>query len=149
MRARQINLKSGTATNDSAAAGDVGELLTATAAPAAVALTTATQANVTSVSLTAGDWEVSGEVNYTPAGTTSITVIGQGVSTTSATLGAQDTYSQDAFAANVPGAIVITKIAPTIRISLAATTTVYLVARATFTVAALSAGGTIRARRVR
>jgi hypothetical protein len=38
---------------------------------------------------------------------------------------------------------------PVVRLSLAATTTVYLVSRATFTVSTLKAYGTIRARRVR
>lgn len=130
--------------------GCVGEILTATAAPAAVALTTATAATVTSVALTAGDWEVSGVVNYTPAGTTSITILGRGANTTAATLGAQDTYAQFANAATVPGAVVITEMIPNQKFSFsAASTTVYLIARATFTVSTLTAGGTIRARRIR
>lgn len=129
-------------------AGCIGEILTATAAPAAVSLTTNTSADVTSVSLTAGVWDVTGVINFTPAGTTSITQIGGGVNTTSATLGAQDSYARDVYAAMVPGANVISKAVPTVRINIAETTTVYLVARATFTVSTLTAGGTIRATRV-
>ena len=134
-----------------ARSGCAGEFLTATAAPAAVALTTATQATVTSVTLTAGDWDVDGVVNYTPGATTSITIIGQGANTVAATLGAQDTYLQDANAANVPGANIITKTIQTLRITVAsgATQLVYLVARATFSVSTLTAGGTINARRWR
>lgn len=139
----------GTTTNNSAQAGSVGELLTATAAPAAVALTTTVAANATSVSLTAGDWDVSGCVNYTPGATTSISALAQGASSTTATLPAQDSYAQLALAAEVPGAVVITQPIPTQRFSLSGTTTVFLVARATFTVSTLSAGGTIRARRIR
>jgi len=140
----------GTTTNDAAVAGGIGELLSGTIATgSSVSLTTATAANVTSVSLTAGDWDVSGTVDYNPGATTSITRLAQGVSSISATLGAQDTYSQSATAANVPTAVVIALPTPVTRISLAATTTIYLVASATFTVSTLTAFGTIRARRVR
>lgn len=140
----------GTTTNDAAIAGGVGELLSGTVATgASVSLTTATAANITSVSLTAGDWDVTSVVDYNPGATTSITQLSQGVSSTTATLGAQDTFSQTSVAANVPGANVIALPTPVTRISLAATTTIYLVAKATFTVSTLTAFGTIRARRVR
>jgi hypothetical protein len=46
----------GTTTNDSATAGNIGEYVSATATSSN--LTTASIANVTSVSLTAGDWDV-------------------------------------------------------------------------------------------
>ena len=140
----------GTVTNDNAVAGRVGEeLKTVLASGSAVSLTTNTTANVTSVSLTAGDWEVSGVVDFTPGATTSLTQRTAGVSTTSATLGAQDSMSQTSVAANVPGANVISQVTPNVRISVAVTTPVYLVARALFTVSTLAAYGSIRARRVR
>ena len=140
----------GTVTNDNAVAGRVGEeLKTVLASGSAVSLTTNTTANVTSVSLTAGDWEVSGVVDFTPGATTSLTQRTAGVSTTSATLGAQDSMSQTSVAANVPGANVISQVTPNVRISVAVTTPVYLVARALFTVSTLTAYGSIRARRVR
>lgn len=139
----------GTATNDDAPAGDVGEVLSTTVAPATVSLTSTTAANVASVALTPGDWDVSGVVNYTPNAITSVTVMSQGASATTATLGAQDTYSTDANAAEIPGANVITKVIPTQRFKLASLTTVYLVALAVFTANTLTAGGTIRARRMR
>lgn len=139
----------GTFTNNNVTAGGVGEYVTGTAAPGAVSLTTATSATVTSISLSAGDWDVDGVVNYTPGATTSITIIGQGASSTAATLGAQDTYTREAYPATIPTAIVETKQIPTQRFSLASTTTIYLVAQATFTASTLTAGGTIRARRVR
>jgi hypothetical protein len=126
----------------------IGEILTATAAPAAVSLTTATAATVISVALTAGVWDVTGVVNYTPDTTTSISVTGQGINSVTNTLGAQDSYAQDANAAEVPGAIVITKIAPVVRVNISVGATYYLVARATFTISTLTAGGTIRAERV-
>lgn len=139
-----------TQTNDNAATGTIGEYVTATAAPGAVSLTTAVAANVTSISLTAGDWDVSGVVNFTPTATTSIAVLAGGPSSTTATLGAQDTFFRSSNATQVPGTtVVIAPPTPVVRFSLSGTTTVFLVTQATFTLSTLTAGGTIRARRVR
>jgi len=147
----QVPSNVGTTTNDDATAGSIGEFVTATVATgSSVSLTTATPANVISISLTAGDWDVRGVVDYTAAATTSITNQRQGVSTTSATLGAQDTFTSLSLAAQVPTAAIDSAFAtPVVRLSLAATTTVYLVTNATFTVSTLKAYGTISARRVR
>ncbi len=141
----------GTATNNNASAGDVGEVIASTIATgSSVSLSTGTPANVTSVSLTAGDWDCTGVVDYTFGGTTSYTQVAQGISTTSATLGAQDTYTQFETVAAVPTAAFDPAWAvPTVRQSLAGTTTVYLVAKGTFTVSTLKAYGTIRCRRMR
>lgn len=54
----------GTATNDSAAAGFVGEVVSSTVGMGA-SLTTATNTDFTSISLTAGDWLVWGELGVT------------------------------------------------------------------------------------
>lgn len=147
----QTNGIVGTTTNNSANAGSVGELLSATIATgSSVTLTTNTAANVTSVSLTAGDWDVSGVVDYTFAATTAFTSLIQGISTASASVGAQDTFSQLSLATNVPGGTTDSSfVTPVVRISIAGTTTVYLVTKCLFTVASLKAYGTIRARRVR
>lgn len=140
----------GTGTNDSAAAGMVGEIITSSlAAGSATALTTATPKTITSIALTPGDWDVSGVVDFLPAATTSITVLAEGASAVTNTLGADDTYASDSMAATVPGAVAQRKNIPTQRISIAANTTIYLIASATFTVAAMTGFGTIRARRVR
>lgn len=138
----------GTATNDSAAAGDIGEVITAqTLIGTPVSLTTATVADIASISLTAGDWDVNGAVDFilTGATTTDWTL---GISATTATLGAQDTYSK--------APIVLTvhtdnyaDVTPTVRISLAATTTIYLVASAAFSAGTVDAAGRITARRMR
>jgi hypothetical protein len=142
----------GTATNDSASAGQVGEIMESTVVTgSAVALTTATSANVTSISLTAGDWDVWGNVWFSPAATTSITRDGGGISTTSATMptspGAGARFL-NIHAAVVPNNVFGSTVGMT-RVSLASTTTVYLVAEATFTVSTLGAYGYIGARRVR
>lgn len=154
--AYQDQIVLGTTSNDSATVGQVGEIITSTVASgAAVALTTATPANVTSISLTAGDWDVAGLIDFLPAGTTSITQLNASVSLTTATLGTQpggsglgpDPTATVNQAANVPAGLVALDIGP-VRVSIAATTTVFLVAQGTFTVSTMSAYGTIRARRV-
>jgi hypothetical protein len=120
------------------------------ASGSAVALTSTTAANVTSISLSEGEWDVSGVVGYLPAASTSITVLNGGASTTSATVGTTGAVFNFSQAAVVPGAVGQEFSIPTSRIVVAAgsTTTVYLVARATFTISTLGAYGTIRARRV-
>lgn len=134
-----------------AVSGIVGQVVQSTlAVGSAVSLTTATAATVTSISLPAGEWYVNGQVDYRAAATTSITILTQGISTTAATLGAQDTFSRNVSTAFVPTAS--NDVGLPIRgqaLSLTATTTVYLVANATFTVNTLTAYGTIQARRVR
>ncbi len=141
----------GTNTNDSAAAGNVGEFVSGTVASgSAVGLTSATGANVTSISLTAGDWDVSGNIIFIPAATTSITALFASSSSTSATVAADYYRFDDQRAAYVPaGGGRIGSPIPTQRFSLSGTTTIYLVAQANFTVSTLSAYGFISARRVR
>jgi hypothetical protein len=144
----------GTATNNSATAGNVGEeLKTTVASGSAVSLTTATSTNLASVSLTAGDWDVFVTYIYIPGATTSITQLSQGISTTSATLpttttGAGD-YTVLSTAATVPGSNNISQTVGPFRVSLSGTTTTYAVARPTFTVSTLTVYGSIRARRIR
>lgn len=134
-----------------ASSGFVGELISSTiAVGSAIPLTSTITSDVTSISLPAGEWYVNGQVDYRAAATTSITILTQGISSTSATLGAQDTFSRNVSGAFVPTASV--DVCLPIRgqaLSLTTTTTIYLVANATFTLAALSAYGTIQARRVR
>lgn len=147
----------GTATNDNATAGRPGEFITAVVlAGSAVALTSGAAANVASISLPPGDWDVSGVIDHNIAATTSVTQISSGVSLTSATLAPQtgggglgtDPTATLSYAAMVPG-LGIVQGAPLVRISLAATTTVYLIAQDTFSLSTISAYGTLRARRMR
>ncbi len=151
----------GTNTNDSAVAGYVGEHASGSLARAsATGLTTGTAKTVTSVSLTAGDWDIGGAVAFTPAATTSVTSYEGAVSLTTNTLPATtaiavpnangELWMLQRMAAMVPGSGNDSVIAiPTHRISLSATTTVYLIASATFTVSTMSGFGGIWARRVR
>lgn len=150
--ARTNGHMNGTATNDSAAAGEVGEIISATVLiGSAVAQVSGSPANLTSISLTAGDWDVSGGVNFNPAATTSITRFGGCVETTT---GAFSSDPANCYilhgAAFVPGAsAVFGGPTPTRRISISGTTTIYLTTVSVFTTSTLGAYGTIRARRVR
>jgi hypothetical protein len=135
----------GTISGGNAAAGSVGEYLTATTS--GTSLTSAAAANCTSVSLTAGDWDVRGVVKFTPAGTTNPAGVIAGISTTSATVGTDDTTQgfNLTFATGTPIRIAT----PVVRINVSSTTTVYLVGLGIFTVSTETCDGYIRARRVR
>ncbi|MGA7675145.1 MAG: DUF2793 domain-containing protein [Rhizomicrobium sp.] len=143
----------GVTDGSSAAAGKVGEYVVSTiASGSAVSLTTATTANVTSIALTAGDWDVTGLVEFIAASATvaANAPIYAGLGSTSATL--TDTQ----YSLMRAGAMTTTSYspwnsidAPIVRLSLTATTTIYLQAQATFTAGTMTAYGTIRARRVR
>jgi hypothetical protein len=138
----------GTTTNDNANVGSVGEYITATGT--SVSLSTGVNTNITSISLTAGDWNVWGNMVFIAAGTTQPAAAGffAGVSLTSGNVDPVPSYSSltgVTFAAgNAP-----TLIAPTRRISVSATTTVFLVAQANFTVSTMTGTGILQARRVR
>lgn len=137
----------GTTTNNNANAGSVGELLTNQTA--STSLTSGTSANATSVSLTAGDWDVVGTVTFSPAGSTVVTYVVGGISTTSATLpGGNGGASFQIPGSSTAGITVINSTGP-VRISVASTTTVYLVANSIFATSTMTASGFIRARRVR
>jgi len=135
----------GTATNDSAQAGSIGEYISS--AVGAAGITSGTPSNVTSISLTAGDWDVGGSVRFTPAAGATPSSIAAGINTTSATLGGAGTTTQ--FVGTMAAAQVQIINTPTFRISLSTTTTVYLVQNSGFSGGTETADGIIRARRIR
>lgn len=145
-----IKLK-GTGTNDSAAAGYVGQYISSSiVAGSAVPLTTTVSANVTSISLTAGDWDVASSVLFLPDPTTTSTAQHGAISATTGTFptaGSENNIGglSIAFGAGGTGQFCV---GPT-RISLASTTTIYLVASAIFAVSTMAAYGFIGARRIR
>ena len=139
----------GTATNDSAAAGYVGEHILSQNTTG-TSLTQNVVTNITSITLSAGDWDVSGSVNLTCTTTNNTTFTLQGgITTTSATLGALDTYSQIMVHAGVSASQTQIFASPQIRLSLATSTTVYLIGFGNGGLSAITGRGTIRARRVR
>lgn len=138
----------GTTINDNAGAGCVGEYVTSTIpSGSAVVLTSGAAANVTSITLTAGDWDVTGQCDFALTGA-STTLMASGSSPTSATFDVQDSFTQYPIpTTTLTGEY--DQVMPTRRVSISATTTLYLVAKATFSAGTASASGTIRARRVR
>jgi hypothetical protein len=150
---RQLDFRQrlvGTPTNDSARAGDVGEIISSTiAVGSGVSLTNNTAVNVTSISLTAGDWDVTGVVDVNLGATSTVSYLQGSVSTTSATLGPQDSGFSNPYAIAAGLGVDASEVLPTSRLSLAVTTTVYLVAQCGFAISTAKAYGTIRARRVR
>lgn len=146
----------GTTTNNNAASGNVGEYVSSSVASgSAVSLTTNVDANVTSISLTAGDWDVQGNVCFTANNSTSFTNFYGWISTTSATMPTRPNsgaISAVVVPATVPasgGSADPSLAVSRIRLSLSGTTTVYLSAKANFTVSTTGAYGFIGARRVR
>ena len=145
----------GTTTNDNAAVGNVGEYIESLIPAAShVALTTATPANVTSISLTAGDWDVWINGFLQPAATTVTTSGILCMSLVSATLdvtmGRVGILSIPAagFTGAGSGGNISVNAGPA-RFSLAATTTVFFVAQASFTTSTMHAYGGLFARRMR
>jgi hypothetical protein len=135
-----------------ATTGSVGELVFSNiAVGSAVSLTTATAANVTSISLTPGDWDVDGNVNYAAASATTATgaLWVSGINTTSATIPTDGTEVQTAATAITTTSFKEGITLARKRVSLTTTTTVYLVAEATFTAGTVTGYGHIHARRVR
>jgi hypothetical protein len=141
----------GTTTNNNADAGAVGEYVESTIASASkISLTNITGANVTSISLTAGDWDVWGNAYFDPAASTTFDLIISSISTVSATLPSRDTGNQSVLKVLDFGTGIPSSVQPVPqRLSLSATTTVYLVVVCSFAVSTMHAFGTLRARRVR
>ena len=138
----------GTTTNDAAAAGKVGEFVSSQILYAnRKSITNSVAFNVTSISLTAGDWDVEGCVSCQYDATTVITyLIGQISSTSANTSVDGGGFFWDG---SVTGAGQMTFSISRSRFSLSTTTTIYLIAQAAFGVSTAEAYGIINARRVR
>lgn len=114
------------------------------------ALTTNTAANITTLSLTAGDWNLWGNVAFLSAATTAINDLNGWISTTSATIPAGNLRSQRFVAvAFTPGIANESFCVPFKRLNLATTTTVYLSVQATFATSTLEGSGGLFARRAK
>jgi hypothetical protein len=144
-----VNRVKGVTDGSNPAAGDVGEYIAAgVSVNPGISLTNNVIANITSISLTAGDWDVSGQVWCLPSATAVSFEVG--INTTSAVFpgdatsaGSRSWVQQNAAAGNC-----LLPLATT-RFSLASTTTVYLMVNAAFSSGTCVAGGKIEARRVR
>lgn len=142
----------GEPSNGSAAAGEIGEYSESIlAVGSATSVTTATPKTIVSLSLGAGDWDVSGVLSWVTAGTTSLTAAFSSLSLTTNVVDATVGRSTGGFfAAVVAGATTAVNVpVGPLRFSLSGTTSIFLVANQQFTVSTATAYGIIRARRVR
>ena len=137
----------GTQNGSDAATGRVGEYPTPTNLTG-VSLTSGAAANVSSMSLTAGDWDIECTTVFSPNSSTSINSYGTGVTQTSGTYEGGGTYQAIATASfTTSGTFAITT--PLVRKKFTSTTTEYCVASSTFTTSTMTASGYMRARRPR
>lgn len=138
----------GTTTNDSASTGYVGEVVLSTVSLVNYP-TTATWGDLTSISLTAGDWDIAAITQQTTPGTmTGETRLGISVTSGNSTTGLTIGYNRLTFA-NATATADSGSSIPMYRLSLASTTTVYLKYYAEYSSGTPKASGTIIARRRR
>jgi hypothetical protein len=142
----------GTATNDNATAGNVGQYLSSIVlSGAAVALTTNTPLDVATLTLTAGDWDLQGLCASQPASSAVSTTFICNVTTVANTLvnvpadGTAMGFNNSTQTAN-GGQSVTTD---TARVSISGSTTYHLVMQVTYSPGTLGGYGKLRARRVR
>lgn len=154
----------GTTTNDNAAGGTngfVGEFQSiALAAASANTLASTTAENLlgTTLDLTAGDWDLAGGVVFNSDGAT-VSVVQVGVNDVTGTLPTNVIMAPNAsngrfqnlitFPASYSVSGEIPVFIPRYRVSLSGSTSLYLVVRAVFSVASVTAYGYLQARRVR
>lgn len=141
----------GTTLADSANAGSVGEFISSSIpVGSAVSLTSNTATNITSISLTAGDWDVWGTVTTNPAGTTTTSSFTGAISTISGVFPvAPNGGGTISLPISATGGVVLEAPVGTTRINISTTTTVYLVLSVTFAVSTCGGYGFIGARRRR
>lgn len=140
-----------TQTNDSASAGSHGEYIESVIAVGSAVTLSGSTGNVTSISLTAGDWDVNLNATFSAPAATTVTSLNVGISTTSATFDTSNGRFASIYygGATVGATIIPTLNVPSVRFSLASTTTIYFCASSSFAGTPVAAYGVIRARRVR
>lgn len=140
---------SGFTDGSNASAGNLGEYLTSSVA-SGVSLTSATSTNITSLSVTAGDWDIEGSATTVPSAV--LGTRGVGLSLTSATMPDASTdfkFNLVQISPNSNSGQTEYYQTGRVRLSISITTTVYLVCNVTIGSGTCTAGGVIRARRVR
>lgn len=135
----------GTATNDSAGAGYVGQIISSTVlSGSAISLTTATAANVTFIDIPAGQWSIIGNVYVAVAGGGSASDIAAWASETSASIPDQAVRSEIYIPAGGMGSAGL--VIPPNELQLASTTRFYLTVYAAFTGSATASGRIVATR---
>lgn len=145
----------GTITNDSAAAGYIGQYVESVVSVATSGLATGTWGDMTSISLTAGDWDVTYMLYSGRGASATLSAARSLISTTAGNSSAglvegSNHYYRTIPTADTGGATVGTNVIAGYRMSVASTTTVYAKAYFDWTGSTSpSWGGRISARRVR
>lgn len=134
--------RKGVTDGSSATAGEMGEALQNTTLT--TSMTNATSINLATITLPAGDWDLSGVVSIRPSGST-ITQIIAGLSTTSS---GSPVFPNRAVVSSSSSQVQEFN-TPTVRYNISASTTIYLVASAGFTSGTVTGDGYLKARRVR
>ena len=141
----------GTTAADNAQAGSVGEYMSSSVGQGSVSLSSGSLANITSLSLTAGDWDCRGNIIFQAAGSTTASLYSGWINTTSASLpgspngGALTYLSGLNFGAGAINEFPVGEI----RENISTTTTVYLSGFSNFATSTMTAGGFLGCRRVR
>jgi hypothetical protein len=143
----------GVTSGANASSGFVGEYFSNTvtqASPTSIT-TSGTVQNLTNISLTAGDYDVYGNIGFNPASTTNVTSAVGWISSTSATEPALEQTNAINYGASglVIGATQFGFNVPLQRISLSSTTTIYISMVANFSISTMTMYGGIYARRRR
>lgn len=137
----------GTTAADNAGAGKVGEVITSNVALAsAVSLSNNTNKDVTSISLTAGDWDVTGNIFLNAS--SQVMTAGL-VWCNTASITKPDASLYNGFLATTTTLGQHAASTPLLRVNVSGNTTVYLSTVAAFASGTVTACGTIFARRVR
>lgn len=144
----------GTATNDNAAAGMVGEVALADLpSGSSVAVSGSLIAtDIASKSLTPGDWNVWGSIGYSPGASSTVFIVRgwvNDVSATQPTSFSQGLVSLDYGSGGIVASSASVIAIPQKRFSLSVTTTIYLTARFSYSGSASTGFGSLYARRVR
>ena len=141
----------GTTTNDNAGTGNVGEFMSRQVlSTSPLPLTTATSAVITTLSLTAGDWDVWGAVGFTLAGVSATVTLRGWINQGGSTAPSLDQMGGNT-QRNLQGVNNATSLMPVtpLRVSLATGLAISVGAIATFSGGTVTAFGQIMARRVR
>jgi hypothetical protein len=138
----------GTTTNDSAAAGYIGEYIESVIDTAQNFPTSTQYGDLTSISLTAGDWDVT-ETFRASLNSATCTDVSCGISVTSGNSTTGLVAGSNLFLMAPPSSAYGSNMGFTYRVSLASTTTVYFKIMASYSLGNPQARGRISARRVR
>ena len=138
----------GVTDGSNATAGTVGEYISSTVNAPSSGLTNSTTATITSISLTAGDWDVSGVFSFN-FGTGASATQAYGALSTGTTLPSSSNGGSIFIPATLATSSGLALTANPIRVNVTTTTTVYLLGYLIFVGGSAGAGGYIRARRVR